>query len=384
MKIAFITNLPSHFHTQLFETIARNYDADFFFFSDGSEKWVEKKNLLKLGNYSGTYVHGIRLTSRLRINIELVARLLRGKYEVFIQSINGRFELIATFILAKLLRKPFILWTNLWFHPNTLFHKISFPIVGYIYRHSDAIVAYGYHVKDYLVKLGVDEQRISYSWNVTNNELFNKEVPEEVLEQLRGKYNLNGRSLLLFVGRHADGKGLQYLLEAFRDLPPELNASLLLIGRGEKKEALMEYAKHNAIQHIYFSDYVSNEELVKYFALADVFVLPSVTTRDFKESWGIVLNEAMNQGCPVIATDAVGAAMGGLVCEGKNGFVVPERNSKELRNAIVRMLSNRAELLKMKEYTREAIKEWDHDKSFKGFQEAIDRVTGRSKKEKET
>ena len=64
--------------------------------------------------------------------------------------------------------------------------------------------------------------------------------------------------------------------------------------------------------------------------MADVYVLPSITTRLFKEPWGLVVNEAFNQGVPVIATDAVGAAAGGLVENGVNGFVVPEGNSRAI------------------------------------------------------
>ncbi len=375
MKIAFITNLPSHFHARLFETIAKHYDTDFLFFSDGSEKWIEKNNELKFGDYRGAYVRGIRLSSRIRINTELISRVIRGKYQVIIQSINGRFELMATFTLSKILRKPFILWTNLWFHPNTIFHRISFPITRYLYRHTDAIVAYGYHVRDYLVKLGIDEQKIFYSWNVTDNTLFSKQIPCETLDKLRTIYHLHGRRLLLFVGRLSEEKGLRYLLEAYKELPQELNTSLLIIGEGKGKEQLISYVQENALQHVYFIGYIPNEELVQYYALADIFILPSVTTKTVKEVWGIVVNEAMNQGCPVIATDAVGAAVGGLVQEGKNGFVVPERNAGALRDAIARLLADPKKLRDIKAYTKQAIQEWDHHKSFEGFHKAIQYVS---------
>jgi glycosyltransferase involved in cell wall biosynthesis len=377
MKIAFVTNLPSHYHTRLFETIAKHYDTDFLFFSDGSETWIEKMNELKFGNYKGIYVRGIHLTSRVRINTELVSRLVRGKYEVIIQAISGRFELPATFFIAKILRKPFILWTNLWFHPNTFFHKLSFQIMKYIYRHADAIVAYGYHVRDYLVSLGVDENKIFYSWNVTDNDLFNKPVPDEALEKLKTEYKLHGRRIILFVGRLSDEKGLIYLLQAYKQVPVELNASLLLVGEGKQRDALAQYVEDNNFEHVHFIGYVPYEELAAYYTLADVFVLPSVTTKTLKEVWGIVLNEAMNRGCPVIATTAVGAAVGGLVQEGKNGVVVAERDPKALRDAILQILSDERKLQEMRNFTENAIKAWDTNKSFKGFQEAIGYITKR-------
>jgi glycosyltransferase involved in cell wall biosynthesis len=371
MRIAFSTNLPSHFHTRTFETIAEHYDTDFFFFSDGNESWIENKNEQRVGRYRGNYVKGIRITSRVRINTDLVTRLFKGHYDVFIQSINGRFELAATFIIARVLKKPFILWTNLWFHPQTLFHKITFPITRYIYRHADAIVAYGYHVKDYLIPLGVDERKISYSWNVTDNSLFNRPISESEKDVLKKRFNLQGRHILLFVGRLSEEKGLEYLLDGIRNLPRELKVSLLLVGKGESKSNLMRMVKKHSMDYVYFVDYVPNKELVPFYALADIFVLPPITTKTLKEVWGIVLNEAMNQGCPVIATTAVGAAMGGLVQQGKNGLIVPERDSQALANAIIEIFSNGEKLQRMKEYTREEIKKWDENKSFKGFDSAI-------------
>jgi glycosyltransferase involved in cell wall biosynthesis len=372
VKIAFITNLPSHFHTRTFETIARHYDTDFLFFSDCSEPWIEKKNEFRFGNYEGAYVQGSRITSRLRINTALVRRLVRGNYDLIIQSINGRFELPASFLTAKTLKKPFILWTNLWFHPQTLFHRFSFPITKYIYRHADAIIAYGYHVRDYLTRLGVDEKKVFYSWNVADNDLFNKPIPGEVLESLRSRYCLHGRRPILFVGRLSREKGLNYLLEAYKDLPVELNASLILVGEGEEKARLVDLVEINQLNHVHFAGYVPNHELAPYYAVAEVLVLPSITTKTLKEVWGIVLNEAMNQGCPVIATNAVGAAVGGLVQEGKNGVIVPERNSLALRDAIVRLLADPKKLREMRAYAKKWIQQWDHHKSFEGFQQAIE------------
>jgi glycosyltransferase involved in cell wall biosynthesis len=79
---------------------------------------------------------------------------------------------------------------------------------------------------------------------------------------------------------------------------------------------------------------VPHEDLPNCYAAARVFVLPSVISRDFTEPWGLVVNEAMNQGCPVVQTDAVGAGTGELVQDGVNGFIVAERNPENLASAI--------------------------------------------------
>ncbi len=71
-------------------------------------------------------------------------------------------------------------------------------------------------------------------------------------------------------------------------------------------------------------------ELRNVYAACDVLVLPSIATRTFREPWGLVVNEAMNRGLPVIASDAVGAAAGGLVRDEANGLVVAAGDSDAL------------------------------------------------------
>ncbi len=65
-----------------------------------------------------------------------------------------------------------------------------------------------------------------------------------------------------------------------------------------------------------------------FYAGSDVVVIPSIPTRDFREPWGLVANEAFNQGVPVIATDAVGAAAGGLIEHERTGLDRPRRATR--------------------------------------------------------
>jgi glycosyltransferase involved in cell wall biosynthesis len=67
---------------------------------------------------------------------------------------------------------------------------------------------------------------------------------------------------------------------------------------------------------------IDRNDLPPVYSAADVLVLPSIATATFREPWGLVVNEAMHQGTPVIASDAVGAAAGGLVVDGRTGMVV--------------------------------------------------------------
>jgi glycosyltransferase involved in cell wall biosynthesis len=79
------------------------------------------------------------------------------------------------------------------------------------------------------------------------------------------------------------------------------------------------------------------EQMRNLYAGSDVVVVPSVPTRDFLEPWGLVVNEAFDQGVPVIATTAVGAAAGGLVRHEQTGLVVPPGDAAALAAALRRL-----------------------------------------------
>jgi len=374
MKIAFITNICPHYHVKGFEKLAHEYDVEFMFCSGAGEQYFGARNKIYLGGFRGEYLKGFTVWPGIRIVPSLITRLLFGGYDVIIKCITGRFALPVTFVLTKLLGKPFILWTNIWMHPQTLFHRLSFPIVKFIYQRADAVVVYGEHIESYLTSLGVPREKIFISHNVVNNSVFNKPVGLYDLERIRDQVALQKLRVILFVGRFEEEKGLSYLLEAYSALARKNDVALLLIGDGSKKNEIQDFCKANQLEKVRIISHVDNQMLYVYYALADVFVLPSVTTAITKEPWGLVINEAMNQGCPVVATDAVGGAMCGLVKNGENGFVVPERNAQELTRAIETILNDEVLAIKMKQKSKELIQSFDYDDWVTGFRQAIEYV----------
>src|SRR5919202_1676480 len=85
---------------------------------------------------------------------------------------------------------------------------------------------------------------------------------------------------------------------------------------------------------------LTRDELPALYASADALVLPSVRTATFREPWGLVVNEAMQQATPVIVSDEVGAAAGGLVVDGRNGLVVPAGDADALAGRIRALAMN--------------------------------------------
>ena len=122
------------------------------------------------------------------------------------------------------------------------------------------------------------------------------------------------------------------LIQAWRTSGlPALSAALVLVGGGPIR------ARAVATGAVLPEGPRSAGDVRNFYAGSDVVVLPSVPTRDFREPWGLVVNEAFNQGVPVIATDAVGAVAGGLVRHERTGLVVPAGDADALAAALRRM-----------------------------------------------
>jgi glycosyltransferase involved in cell wall biosynthesis len=373
-NVAFVTTFCPHHRQKTFETLAKYYDVTFYFFSAGDEWYWQRQHGVKSGNFNHEYLWGIRLGGT-RITPTLFTKLWRGSHDVYIKCINGRLALPVTYLIARLRRKPFILWTGIWMRLQTPVHRLIFPFTRYVYRHSDAIVVYGEHVKRYLISEGVLPERIFVTTHAVDNDLHNRFVGEDEKTALRQKLNIApNQKIILYLGRLETVKGLVFLLEAFVSIKNK-DTVLIFAGSGSELQNLKEYAgKLGISDRTRFAGYVQSDETTKYYALAWVYVLPSITTKDSKEPWGLVINEAFNQGVPVIATNAVGAAAGGLVQDGMNGFVVPERDSPSLAAVLQKIVDDDALRQKMSGYALRTIAGWNNERMVAGFRKSIDYV----------
>ena len=370
-SIAFITNICPHYRVKTFETLAKHYAVKYYFFSKGSEWYWMKKHSVRLGNFEGEYLCGAE-RGQLAVLPALLKRLWTQDSDVVIKCINGKAVLLAAYIVARLRHKPFVLWTGVWESLQTPLHRLIFPATRFIYRHSDAIVVYGEHVKRYLVGQGVDPSKVFVARHAVDNELYSRPIAETELCRLRERLQVERADrLILYAGRLEEEKGVPYLIRAFGKL--HLSESiLLLVGDGREKEHLQRLARDMGVEsNIRFWGYVSPEEMTSYYALSHVLVLPSISTPRAKEPWGLVVNEAMNQGLPVISTEAVGAAAGGLIQDGVNGFIVAERDSDLLAASLFRILTDPELRDRMSQNARKTVADWNNERMVAGFREAI-------------
>jgi N-acetyl-alpha-D-glucosaminyl L-malate synthase BshA len=157
---------------------------------------------------------------------------------------------------------------------------------------------------------------------------------------LRKKLRLDGE-VILSVGRLIDLKGTDYLIKA---LPKVLlrfpQTKALIIGSGPQKSYLLNLAKELHIKDsVVFVGQIPHSQMAKYYSLADVFVLPSITSKMGEtEGFGVVLLEAMACGLPVIGSDTGGIP--DIIKDGETGLLFRQKDSQELANQIIRLLTD--------------------------------------------
>jgi phosphatidylinositol alpha-mannosyltransferase len=146
----------------------------------------------------------------------------------------------------------------------------------------------------------------------------------------------DGTPNILFVGRFEPRKGVLDMLKAFRHLRRDgFPARLLLVGGGPQEREARRYVATRRMGGVEFLGRVSDDEKVQLFRTADVYCSPATG----RESFGIVLLEAMAAGAPIVASDIHGYK--GVVRRGREALLVPPREPKVLAAALKRLLADR-------------------------------------------
>jgi len=286
-----------------------------------------------------------------------------GRFRAVVAGLSGRVALPAAWLGARRARVPFVLWATIWAHPRTAAHAVSYLPLRHLYRSADAVVTYGPHVSAYVRSKGARGPVIEAPQSV-----------DDAFWSAPGDPLRHAPFQALFAGRLAREKGVAVLLRAWRSSGLSApSAALVLVGGGPIR------ARAVATGAALLVGPAEPETLRNFYAGSDVVVMPSIPTRDFLEPWGLVANEAFNQGVPVIATDAVGAAAGGLIQHERTGLVVPAGDADALARALRRLHDDAALRGRLGAAGREAVKAHSHAAWAGGMARALAAVgAGRS------
>jgi glycosyltransferase involved in cell wall biosynthesis len=201
----------------------------------------------------------------------------------------------------------------------------------YFVRSCNAFVVPGKSSRAYLLRLGASDEVIFTAPNAVDNCFFATQA-EKIRSresEFRSQLKLPAR-FILFAGRLVPDKGIFDLLDAYAKLEGELrrDVGLVFAGDGASRQELEQRAKRIRPGTVCFPGFAQREDLAGLYALAEALVLPT-----HSDTWGLVVNEAMACGLPIIVSNVAGCA-DDLVEDGWNGYVVPPENSEKLSVAI--------------------------------------------------
>ena len=336
---------------------------------------LHERQGIELALFGGRYKHGgagfdqpMPFPHRYVRPRELFALAGSGDYRGVVCPTGGRLAPLATWAGARRARVPLILWASLWAHPRSAAHALSYLPLRRLYRSADAVVTYGPHVSAYVGARGA--RNVFVAPQSVDNEYWGAAATAAPSAEA---WPAGADTRFLFVGRDAREKGVAVLIEAWRlaELPTPANA-LVLVGTGFGAAGFAPAGlRREGDAGIVSLDAVEPQQLRDMYAASDVLVVPSIPTRTFREPWALVVNEAMNRAMTVIASDAVGASVGGLVRDGANGLVVPAGDSGALAVAIRRVADDARLRARLGRQAAQDVRAYSHEAWAQGFGEAL-------------
>ena len=362
MAIGLLTTYLTPYRVPLFRLLAERHGVEVLCYG-GGERYVpswfaDLDHQLAVAPFPARRLGGVA-----------EAAALGSRYETVIAPFAGGAILPAAYAGAKRRGKPFVLWASVWAQPRSLTHAAALPVTRHIYRHADAVIAYGEHVRRFVAGIRGHDDDVFIAPQTVEPELFAREVAETELERFRTAHGLGPEErLVLYVGRLVAEKGVGVLLDAWPRIGTR--ATLVLIGDGPLAGRARETPGARLLAPL------PRAELPAAYASAELAVLASIPTPRFREPWGLVCNEAMHQGRPMVASDAVGAVAGGLVIDEANGLVVPAGDTGALARAITRLLSDDPLRLRLGAAAREAVGPY----TYEAMAEAFDRALARARR----
>jgi glycosyltransferase involved in cell wall biosynthesis len=248
--------------------------------------------------------------------------------------ICGGYNYIASWqalMWARRRKVRFVLWSESNAQDSRILSKPIEFLKARFLKSCDGFVVPGKSAFEYLRSLGSPAKRIFTAPDAVDNTFFATGA-EKVRHQpaaFRERFGLP-RRFILFVGRLVPEKGVFDLLEAYAKLENDLRSDVGLVfaGDGVCREELLKRSKQMSAGSVCFPGFAQREDLAGLYALAEILILPT-----YSDPWGLVVNEAMACGLPIIVSSVAGCAAD-LVEDGWNGYVVPPRDLEKLSAAV--------------------------------------------------
>lgn len=305
------------------------------------------------------------------LNPSIVPALARGRYEMVIFMLGwGSVTALLGILTCRLTGTPFFLYGDSSFPPPeiTLRARLRARFLRALFGMTTGFMTSGVLNADYYAHYGAARARFFLLPWAVDNDRFAAAGRLEPGERnaLRTRYGIADDAIVfLFSAKLIARKDPFALLKAYERMQRRDRAAVVFMGNGVLREPLETYACEHGLGGVHFTSFVNQTALPKHYAIADVFVLPSLV-----EPRGAVINEAMAVGLPVVTTDRCGS-IGDIVLDGDNAFIYPAGDDGALTAIMDRLTIDDALRARMGQRSREIIAMWDYARGVEGVKAAL-------------
>lgn len=373
-----LTSHPIQYQAPFFRELALDPDIDltvYFRKRIGVEMPFHDKGFQKSFKWDIPLCEGYK-HAFVRNAPQLIINLKKSKPDALMLYGWNSFLNILILFRAKSLNIPIFLYgenpLRHEFKKNWLKIFIKKIWLGFLFSKASAFLYIGEENREFYEFYGVREEKLFFAPYAVHNERFAKVAEESrsKKQELKKVFKIKKDSVvILFAGKLIEKKRPFDLLQAFEWLNSASavpNCSLVFVGDGELRPKLEDYARKKGLPNVHFAGFQNQTKMPLYYAMADIFVLPS----GISETWGLVVNEAMCFGLPVIISDMVGCGPD-LVRNGENGFIFPVSDKRALASHLSVLVSGLRKREKFGERSFEIIKEYSYARDIQGIREAL-------------
>lgn len=334
IKVLYLVNIPAPYMVSYFNELGKLCDLTVIFEKETSTERDRSWKKYKFVNFNGIVLKGIATDVDAAFCPQIMRYLKRGVYDfVFISNMATPTGIVAI---------EYLRWKKIdyFLESEGGFAKSGKGLKEKFKKHIMSKAA-GYFSTtpigdEYFITYGADKEKIvKYPFtSIYEKDILPRILTDEEKKCVRSYLGMKEKKIIVSVGRFIPVKGFDVLLKAAGELKTE-DVGIYVIGG---KEPTLEYRtimKDMKLQNIHFVPFKDKEELDNYYKAADVFVLP---TRG--DVWGLVINEAMAKGLPIITTEKCIAGME-LVKNEENGYIVPVDNTEQLSQKINRIIADK-------------------------------------------
>ncbi len=377
-KIAIITTHPIQYQIPLFKKFNKyKIKADVFFASThglsskiaDSEfslkfNWDTYKNPLK--GYKSYFSKNQKNTIfDFNLSFKNLEKILkRNHYDAILIFGWNKTIYLKAFLIAKKLGIKTILRveTNLNSKISLIKKYLKFCILKVYLKFFDYFLYIGSLNKDFYSFHGVPKKKLYYAPYFVENSFFEKNLNKK---NLRKKLNLKNKKIVIFVGKLIDRKNPHDFLKLAHKFQNNKRIHFLIIGSGELNFYCKNFINSHKLKNISMLGFLNQKKIREVYSISDLLILTSKY-----ETWGLVVNEAMASGVPVIATKESGATKD-LIESGVTGYSYNCGNIKELFSHFNKIILNIKKLKTMKKNVKKKIKKFTSDETIKSIKKII-------------